>query len=146
MGLFDLSKKTEQDRYKAAVIKAVEDKAMIDMTRKQKGTLSQNNYFHLICAYFGLQYGEKTEYIKREFVKLTVCRDIFVTEYANRKTGELREDLKSWRDLNKEERTLVISRFLDWSAKEMKIRLPEPEDKLYIREIQLELDRNKQYL
>ena len=144
--LYNLKSKTEQDRYKAAVIKAVKAEAMVDMKTKQKGTINQNNYFHLICAYFGLQYGEKTEYIKRVFVKLTVCRDIFVTEYANRKTGELREDLKSWKDINKEERTLVISRFLDWSAKEMKIRLPEPEDKLYIREIQVELDRNKQYL
>ena len=146
MALFDLSKKTEQDRFKYAILKAVESGATVDLTRKQNGTLSQNNYFHLLCAYFGLCYGEKTEYIKTEIVKKRVCKDIFLTEYINRKTGEIREDLKSWRDINKEERCLVISQFLNWSAKEAKIRLPEPNDLQYIKEIQIELDRNKEYL
>lgn len=146
MALYDLSKRTEQDRFKHAIIKAVESGAMVELTNKQKGTLSQNNYFHLICSYFALQYGEKMEYVKREFVKLRVCRDTFVTEYVNPKMGEVREDLRSWADLSKEERTLVINQFLDWSAKECKIRLPEPNDLQYINECRIEVDRNKEYL
>lgn len=146
MALYNLKSKVDQDRFKEAILKAVELEALVELTSKQKGTLSQNNYFHLICAYFGVQYGEKTEYVKTQFVKLKVCKDIFVTEYANRKTGEVRDDLRSWRDLTKDERTIVISKFLNWSAKECNIRLPEPDDLQYINEIRVEVDRNKEFL
>ena len=146
MGLFDLSKKTEQDRLKAFMIKAVKLEVVVEAKTKREATLKTNSYFHLIVSYFALQYGETLEYIKVEFIKKKICKEMFATERANRKSGDIRPALRSWADLDQEEQSLVISRFKDWSAKEAKIRLPEPEDKLYIREIQLELDRNKQYL
>ena len=146
MALFDLSKLTEQDRFKHWVIKVVEKKSMVEGKEKREGTLKQNSYFHLILSYFALQYGETLEYTKVEFVKKLICKDIFTTERANRKTGEMRPALRSWSDLDKEERTLVISKFIDYAYKEANIRLPKPEDLQYIREIQIELDRNKQYL
>jgi hypothetical protein len=145
--LFDLSKKTDQDRLKAFMIKAVKSEVLIEAKTKREATLKTNSYFHLIVSYFALCYGETLEYVKVEFVKKKICEEIFATERVNEKRGgEMRPALRSWADLDQEEQSLVISRFKDWSAKEMKIRLPEPEDKLYIREIQVELDRNKQYL
>ena len=146
MALYDLSKKTDQDRFKQRLLKLYEKGAMVELKEKQDGTLSQNNYFHLICSYFALQYGETMEYIKIEVVKKHVCKDLFGTKRVNRVTGELRDDLRSWKDLNKEERSLAIDQFLDWSAKEAGIRLPEPDDLLYIKEAQIEVDRNKKYL
>lgn len=146
MALYDLSKQTDQTRLKIRLINLVEKGSVIEIKEKRSGSLSTNNYFHLIVSYFALMYGETLEYIKIEFVKKNICKDIFLTERANRNTGELRPALRSWTDLNQEEQSLVISRFKDWSAKEAKIRLPEPDDLQYIREIQIEVDRNKQYL
>lgn len=146
MALFDLARKTEQTRLKLRLIQLVEKGSIVDLTEKRNGSLKQNNYFHLIVSYFALQYGETLEYIKIEFVKKNICKDIFLTERANRRTGDMRPALRSWTDLSQEEQSLVISRFRDWSAKEANIRLPEPSDLQYIREIQIEVDRNKQYL
>lgn len=145
--LFDLTKKTEQDRLKAFMIKAVELGAMVEAKTKREATLKTNSYFHLIVSYFALCYGETLEYVKVEFVKKDICKEIFATERVNEKRGgEMRPALRSWADLDQEEQSLVISQFKDWSAKEAKIRLPEPDDLQYIREIQIEVDRNKQYL
>jgi len=146
MALYDLSKHIEQDRLKQRLIKLVEKGALIDLKEKRKGSLNTNNYFHLIVSYFAVRYGETLEYIKVEFIKKNICKDIFITERANRHTGEMRPALRSWTDLTQEEQSLVISQFKDWSSKEAKIRLPEPDDLQYIREIQIEVDRNKQYL
>jgi len=146
MALYDLSKHIEQDRLKQRLIKLVEKGALIDLKEKRNGSLSTNNYFHLIVSYFAVRYGETLEYIKVEFIKKNICKDIFITERANRHTGEMRPALRSWTDLTQEEQSLVISKFKDWSAKEAKIRLPEPDDLQYIREIQIEVDRNKQHL
>ncbi len=146
MPLFDLSKLTEQDRFKQWAIKVVEAKSLVEGKAKREGTLSQNNYFHLIVSHFALQYGETMEYVKVEFVKKRICKEIFITERANRKTGELRPALRSWADLDKEERTIVINKFIDYAAKEANIRLPQPEDLAYLKEVRVEVERNKQYL
>ena len=144
--LYDLTKKTEVDRLKQWLLDQVKKCNLVECKAKKQGTLSQNNYFHLIVSYFALQYGETMEYIKVEFVKKHICKEIFKTERANRKTGELRPALRSWADLDKEERTIVINKFIDYAAKEANIRLPQPEDLAYLKEVRVEVERNKQYL
>ena len=56
--LFDLSKKTEQDRLKAFMIKAVELGSMVEAKTKREASLKTNSYFHLIVSYFAVCYGE----------------------------------------------------------------------------------------
>ena len=144
--LYDLSNIVDQNRFKHRLAKLYERGALVDLTDKSKKSLSQNSYFHLIVSYFALQYGETTDYVKQEIVKRLVCPDVFVTERANRKTGEMRPDLRSWSDLTKEECSLVIDRFLNWSSKEAGIRLPDPSDLASIQAVRVEVDRNRAYI
>lgn len=72
--------------------------------------------------------------------------DIFEFEYANKKTGLIRIDYRSTANLTKEELTLAINRFRDYSSKEAKIYLPEPRDLIFLREIEIQIENNKQYL
>ena len=144
--LFDLSKIVDQNRFKHRLTKLYERGALVDLTDKSKKTTSQNGYFHLIVSYFALEYGETASYVKQHIVKQLVCPDVFVTERANRKTGEIRPDLRSWSDLTKEECSLVIDRFLNWSFKEAGIRLPDPSDLASIQAVRVEVDRNRAYI
>lgn len=116
--------------------------------KKPKRSLSQNNYLHLILSYFGLQYGETLEYVKQEMFKKQVNKEIFQSEYANRKTGEIRESWKSTASLNTREMTTAIERFRNYASKEMGIYLPAPEDLIYLQEIEVEIKKydNQLYL
>ena len=147
--LFNLSNIVDQNRFKHRLTKLYERGALVDLTdksKKSKKSLSQNGYFHLIVSYFALEYGETADYVKQNIVKQVVCPDVFVTERANRKTGEMRPDLRSWSDLTKEECSLVIDRFLNWSSKEAGIRLPDPSDLASIQAVRVEVDRNRAYI
>ena len=144
--LYDLTKKTEVDRYNARSKVAIEKGWLVEMTNKTKGTLNMNNNFHLICAYFGLQTGYSKEHVKQKIIKLIVCPDIFVIEKPNVLTGEMYETIESWADIGHEKQNLVINKFIKWSWDEGEIRLPDPNDLAYLKEVRVEVERNKQYL
>lgn len=105
----------------------------------------QNRYMHLIFAWFAIEYGETTEYVKQVIFKRDVNQEIFKREYVNRKTGEVREDWRSTADLDSKELTIAIERFRNWSSKGG-IYLPAPNEQEYLKHIQIEIDRNKEYI
>ena len=114
---------------------------------RQRRSVSQNSYMHLIFSWFALQYGETERYVKQVMFKRLVNEDIFKTEYANKKTGEIRIDWRSTSDLNTKELTTAIERFRDYSSKEAGIYLPEPSDMASLNQLESELKRNNnQYL
>lgn len=123
------------------------DKKDFEITEKRnKRTYKQNNYLHLILSYFALNYGDSLEYCKLEFFKKTVNLDIFEYERLNEKNGEIRTDYRSTADLDTVDMKICIDRFLTWSARDAGIRLPEPDDLVFLREIEIELQNNKEYL
>lgn len=105
-------------------------------------TLAQNRYLHLILSWFAFEYGETLEYVKVEFFKKIVNPDLFKVEYANPVTGEVREALRSSKDLDKSEMTLAIDKFRDWASKEAGIYLPDAKDLDSVRSLEMELLRN----
>lgn len=109
-------------------------------------SLSQNSYLHLILGWFALEYGERLEYIKVEYFKRLVNPQIFEFEFVNRKTGEVRTELKSTADLTTSEMTIAIDRFRDYASKEAGIYLPEPKDLVHLQHIKDELHKNKLHL
>ncbi len=112
--------------------------------KRQKRSIQQNSYLHLILGWYAWEYGETMEYIKQEVFKKQINTEIFKTEYINKKTGEFREDWKSTADLNTKEMTIAIDRFRDYASKEAGIYLPEPSDLIYLQEIEKELKNNAQ--
>jgi hypothetical protein len=56
------------------------------------------------------------------------------------------EYLRSSADLSKEEMTLSIDRFRDWSSQTAGIYLPAANEQEFLASIEYELSRNKQWL
>ena len=120
---------------------------VFELTRKQvPKTYPQIKYVHLILGFFAWEYGETLEYIKLEYFKKLVNPDVFIYEFINRKTGEIRQEYKSLATISKDEMTLSINRFRDYASKEAGIYLPEPKDLALLQEIEIQNKNNAQYL
>lgn len=125
----------------------VNKKKVFELIQKRETkTYPQIKYAHLIMGWFALEYGETTEYIKLQYFKKLVNPKIFEFEFINRKTGEIRKDYRSCADLTKDELSLSITRFRNYSSKEAGIYLPGPEDLPMLKQIEIEINNNKQYL
>ena len=125
----------------------IKNKKRFELTeKKNKRSISQNSYLHLILGWYALEYGDKREHIKQEVFKKQVNREIFLREFVNRKTGEIRDEWRSTTDLDTGELTTAINRFRDYSAMEAGIYLPVPEDLIQLQQLENELSKHKQYL
>jgi hypothetical protein len=125
----------------------IDKKAVFELKRKQvPKTYPQIKYVHLILGWFALEYGETVEYVKLEYFKKLVNPAIFKYEFINRKTGEIRDEYKSLANISKEEMTLSINRFRDYSSKEAGIYLPQPSDLSILQEIEIQIKNNQKYL
>lgn len=141
----DLSNILDMERFDRKVRQCKERRCVVEITEKTLRTLRQNSYLHLILGYFAIEYGETIEYVKQEYFKRLVNRDLFAERKSDRYMGEI-EVLRSSRDLTKEQMTLAIERFKDWSSKEAGIRLPDANEQEFLKAIQIELDRQQRYI
>lgn len=114
--------------------------------KKERRSIRQNAYLHLILSWFAIEYGETLEYVKLEIFKVIVNPLSFKTERANPKTGEIRDHWRSTSELDTGELTLCIDRFRDYASKEAGIYLPEPKDLIHLAEIEKQIEQYKQYL
>ncbi len=125
----------------------IENKKLFELTQKrEKRSVSQNNYLHLILSWFGLQTGYTLQEVKQEIFKKSVNSDLF---YEGEKEGIV--TIQKWlssADLNTKEMTLAIDRFRDFSSQKAGIYLPEPKDLSMLQDIEIELSKqsSKQYL
>lgn len=145
---YNLSIPIQAEQAKTRLEHLISKGATVEITQKRlKRSYSQNNYLHLVLAWFAWEYGETKEYVKQEYFKRKVNPDLFLTEYANRKTGEIREALRSSADLNSKEMTMAIQRFRNFAVKEAGIYLPEPSDLAGIQELDNQVSKiDKTYL
>lgn len=112
--------------------------------KKERRTIRANAYLHLIFSWFALETGYTEAEVKQEIFKKIVNPNTF---YEG-EHGELVK-IERWRssaDLDTGEMALCIDRFRDYSAKEAGIYLPEPKDLALLREIEIQIENNKQYL
>ena len=115
---------------------------IFELTEKRKRrSISQNSYLHLILSYFAHEYGETLDYVKRYFFKNVCKKDVFLTEYANTKTGEMRKDWRSSSDLDTKEMTIAIDNFIMYANKEAGIFLPSPTDLININLLEIEMSK-----
>lgn len=145
--IYELTKRFDRDRAVQKFKKAMDNESRIEIKLKHpKKSIQHNAYAHLLFSWFGLEYGETMEYVKQEIFKKIVNPDLFKTEYINLKTGEIREDWKSFADLDSGQTTIAIDKFRTWSSKEAGIYLPEPTDLAAINEIEKQVINNSKYL
>lgn len=139
--IFNASNEFDIQRAKERLGYLIEKKKTFEITEKKpKRTYSQNNYIHLLFEWFALEYGETPEYVKQEIFKKLVNPQIFLTEYVNYKTGEVREAWRSTADLNTKEMTTAIDNFRDYASKEAGIYLPTPDDLISLNEIERQVN------
>lgn len=145
--LYDLSNELDKNRAIEKFKYFLNKKKIVELKEKRKiRSLSQNNYLHLILSCFALEMGETLEYTKREIFKIQVNPEIFYYDFINRKTGEIRKDLKSTSTIDTKDMTTAIDRFRNFASINFGIYLPEPEDLVNLREMERQINNQKQYL
>lgn len=119
---------------------------IIELTeKKQKRTLSQNAYLHLLLGYFASQTGNTLEWVKQQYYKKLCNPDIFIGEREDRFLGCVKY-VRSSADLRTDEMNMSIERFRNWAASEAGIYLPDPTSEAEIAAMQIEVERYKTYL
>lgn len=83
--------------------------------------------------------------MKREYFKKLVNPDTFIREKDDRFLGRIKY-MRSSADLDREEMTLCIERFRNWSSTEAGIYLPSSDESRLISLMEMEIEQNKQYL
>lgn len=131
---------------RAKLEKLIRDGKVFDLTEKKpQRTLSQNSYLHVLISYFACQYGETAKYVKREYFKKLVNPSTFIRERDDRFLGRI-QYLRSSSDLDKDEMILCIDRFRNWSSSKAGVYLPSPDEGRLISLMEMEIERNKNFI
>lgn len=143
---FDLEKKADVKRLQTRVEYLISKQKKVEVTEKrEKRTLSQNNYLHLILTWFCIESGSTLDFVKQEYFKKLCNPDIFIFDKEDRflKTVQV---LRSSSDIDTKQMTTAIERFRNWSSSEAGIYLPDPNEEEYLRHIEQEMQRQQQWL
>lgn len=140
--LYDLSDAYQLAEFHKAVARLLEAGAVVELKKKREArSLSQNAYAHLLIGYFASQYGCGVDEAKVDFFKRAANAVLFERHTQGRAGTRLRSSA----DLSKEEMTLAIDRFKNWSASVAGIYLPEATDSRFLMHAQREVEKNKEY-
>lgn len=120
--------------------------AIVELTEKKQRTLRQNGYLHICLAQLALHTGNTLDYVKRYYFKAHCNRDLFVQHKTDTITGAQVSVLRSSSDLTKEEMSLAIDRFRTFASQEAGIYIPSADEAEYLRQVEMEVERAKQYL
>ena len=144
--IFDLNNILDRERFKRRANSLYEKRVVVTLTEKQQRTLHQNNYLHLILGFFACETGNTIEYVKREYFKRYCNKDLFVYVKKDVFLKTDIQELRSTRDLSKEEMSIAIDRFRNWAAAEGGIHLPSPDEREFLKAIEIELSKHQNYI
>lgn len=126
--------------------KLIKDGKVFELTEKKpKRSLPQNSYLHVLLGYFAAQTGNTLEWVKREYYKKLVNPTTFIRTKEDRFMGVVKY-LRSSADLGTAEMTTTIDRFRNWSASEVGIYLPSPDEERLLHLAQIEIEKNKEFI
>lgn len=132
-----------QENHKEAAIRRLENlisrKARVEIKHKRVNrTLRQNRYFHLLCGYFGINFGYTIEEVKM-IIKTEVCPHLGVYIKNGRKF------IISSADWNTKQMTEVIDMFKDYSATK-DLPLPEANEVEFLSWVEEEISKQSIYI
>lgn len=126
--------------------KLIKDGKVFELTEKKpKRSLPQNSYLHVLLGYFAAQTGNTLEWVKKEYYKKLVNPTTFIRTKEDRFMGVVKY-LRSSADLDTAEMTTTIDRFRNWSASEVGIYLPSPDEERLLQLAQIEIEKNKEFI
>lgn len=122
-------------------------RVVVELTEKQTQTTNQNKYLHVIIRYLALQLGYSEKFAKDSFFKYEANKDTFFLGWETSPlTMSKQPKLRHSSDLSEEEMSLCIDRFITWSAQVAGVALPRPEEKAFVTECAIEVEKNKRFL
>lgn len=141
--IYDASNTVHRNQARERLNKLIDSKKIFELKEKrQKRSIAQNSYLHLILTWFAMETGYTLHEAKQEIFKKIVNPDIF---YEEQYEGKL-VTVERWRStarLNSKELTTAIDKFRHYSSMEAGIYLPEPSDLVALRDIEIEISRNE---
>lgn len=144
--LYDLKNILDRERFKRRSNELYKKGVIVELSeKKRQRTIRQNSYLHVILGYYAIETGNTIEYVKQNYFKRLCNAAIFLSEKEDAHLGRV-EVLKSTRDCDTGELTTAIDRFRSWSSMECGIYLPEPNESEFLRSIEVEMDRHKQWI
>lgn len=144
--VYNLSSPLDAQNAKTRLELLIKRGCIVELTeKKQKRSLNQNAYLHLLLGYFASQTGNTLEWVKQQYYKKLCNPDIFIGEREDLFLGRVKY-VRSSADLRTDEMNLSIERFRNWSAAEAGIYLPEATSEAEIAALQVEVERYKTYL
>lgn len=144
--VYDTSNSLDKANFLLRAKKLAESGVIVDLTEKKpRRSLPQNKYLHVILAYFGAQTGNTLEWVKQQYYKKLVNPDLFIREKEDKYLGRIKV-LRSSADLDTAEMSLSIERFRNWAAQEAGIYIPSADEAILIQQMEIEIERNKEFL
>ena len=144
--IYDTSNPLDKANFLLRAKKLVESGKIVELTEKKpRRSLPQNKYLHVILAYFGTQTGNTLEWVKQQYYKKLVNPDLFIREKEDKYLGRIKV-LRSSADLDSREFSLSIERFRNWAAQTAGIYIPSSEEHYFIQQMEIEIERNKEFL
>ena len=139
--IYDLKNQVHRDQFSRRSNSLFEKgQDVVELKVRTSRSLRQNAYLHLILGWFAAETGNTREYVKREYFKRLVNAEIFVRLVDDRWLGKT-EIILSSAEVSKEEMTIAIERFRNWSSQEAGIYLPSADEKNYLEQMEIELGR-----
>ena len=145
MAKYNLEDFKDVEKFKSYSASLIKKKAFIELKNINIRSLPQNAYLHVILGGFAVEFGYSIEYTKRYFYKEVVNKDIYFVDRKNAKDYTTYTHIRSSADLTKAEKSLTIDRFRTFSANNG-LYLPDPQEYLQLREIEKEIEKNKEFL
>ena len=144
--IYNLSSPLDVQNAKTRLELLIKRGCIVELTeKKQKRSLNQNAYLHLLLGYFASQTGNTLEWVTQQYYKKLCNPDLFIGEREDLFLGRVKY-VRSSADLRTDEMNLSIERFRNWSAAEAGIYLPEATSEAEIAALQVEVERYKTYL
>ena len=99
----------------------------------------------MILGYFACETGNTLEWVKQQYYKKLVNPSIFIREKDDKYLGRIKI-LRSSADLDSAEFALTIDRFRNWASAQCGIYLPSPDEDRLIQLMEIEIERNKEFV
>lgn len=144
--IYNTSNPLDKANFLLRAKKLAESGKIVELTEKKpRRSLPQNKYLHVILAYFGTQTGNTLEWVKQQYYKKLVNPDLFIREKEDKYLGKIKV-LRSSADLDTAEMSLSIERFRNWAAQEAGIYIPSADEAILIQQMEIEIERSKEFL
>ena len=144
--IYNLSSPLDKANFLLRAKKLADSGVIVDLTEKKpRRSLPQNKYLHVVLAYFGTQTGNTLEWVKQQYYKKLVNPDLFIREKEDKYLGKIKV-LRSSADLDTAEMSLSTERFRNWAAQEAGIYIPSADEAILIQQMEMEIERNKEFL